>query len=80
MHQLSNMYWKTLRVLTGGRKRPTYGRKPYMTKRKCQEKLQRKIRTNLRKYSQGKFSSRKQAIAVSYQQIRRTNPKCRRHI
>ena len=55
------------------------------TKRKsksiCRSRLSHKIRINMREYRSGKrYNSPKQAIAVSYAQILRLFPKCKRSL
>ena len=44
----------------------------------CQTKLKNKIRINMGEYKKGKFSSRKQALAVSYSQVKKKSPGCKR--
>ena len=44
------------------------------TKKKCQSLLSKKIKLNSRK-----FSNHKQAIAVSYSQIKKKYPRCKKH-
>ena len=48
------------------------------TKRSCQTKLKNKIRINMGEYKKGKFSSRQQALAVSYAQVKKKSPGCKR--
>lgn len=43
---------------------------------KCKKFLKKKISINMREYKQGRFSSRAQAIAVSYSQMRKKYPEC----
>ena len=47
------------------------------TKRSCQAKLKNKIRINMAEYKKGRFSSRQQALAVSYAQVNKTG--CKRY-
>jgi len=49
------------------------------TKRSCQTKLKNKIRINMGEYKKGKFSSRQQALAVSYAQVKKKSPGCKRY-
>lgn len=42
----------------------------------CKKYLSDKIRTNIKEYKNGKFTSRKQAIAVSYSQVIKQHPRC----
>jgi len=46
-------------------------------KRSCQTKLKNKIRINMAEYKKGRFSSRQQALAVSYAQVNKTG--CKRY-
>lgn len=43
---------------------------------KCNDYLQKKIKTNLSEYKKGKYKSPKQAIAVSYTQTSKKYPRC----
>ena len=54
--------------------------KRYMKYVKCKSALQDKIRVNMREYKNGRYSSRAQAIAVSYSQISRKYPLCKRSL
>lgn len=49
-----------------------------LTKRSCQTKLKNKIRINMAEYKKGRFSSRQQALAVSYSQVKKKSPGCKR--
>ena len=42
----------------------------------CQEHLSKKIAINLKEYKQGRYKSPKQAIAVSYSQVKKAYPDC----
>ena len=42
----------------------------------CKKKLNSKIAINMEEYHSGRWSSPKQAIAVSYSQMRKKYPKC----
>ena len=48
-------------------------------KRSCQTKLKNKIRINMAEYKKGRFSSRKQALAVSYAQVKKKYPSCKKY-
>jgi len=48
-------------------------------KRSCQTKLKNKIRINMSEYKKGRFSSRQQALAVSYAQVKKKSPGCKRY-
>ncbi len=50
-----------------------------LTKRSCQTKLKNKIRINMAEYKKGRFSSRQQALAVSYAQVKKKSPGCKRY-
>jgi hypothetical protein len=50
-----------------------------LTKRSCQTKLKNKIRINMTEYKKGRFSSRQQALAVSYAQVKKKSPGCKRY-
>ena len=45
---------------------------------KCKKMLSEKIAININEYKEGKYKSRKQAIAVSYSQVRKKSPVCDR--
>ncbi len=49
------------------------------TKRSCQTKLKNKIRINMSEYKKGRFSSRQQALAVSYAQVKKKSPSCKKY-
>jgi hypothetical protein len=49
------------------------------TKAGCNEMLKNKIATNMKEYKEGRFSSRQQAIAVSYSQVKKASPHCKRY-
>jgi hypothetical protein len=62
-------------------------RSPKVTKRsprrtykrsKCRTYLQDKIRININEYKQGRYKSRNQAIAVSYSQVKKKKPMCKK--
>ena len=46
--------------------------------RKCRDLLGKKIGTNMRELSQGRWKSRTQAIAVSYSEAGKLMPACKR--
>jgi hypothetical protein len=48
--------------------------------KKCRERLQKKIRINMAEYKSGRYSSRAQALAVSYAQIKKKYPSCKRSL
>lgn len=49
-----------------------------ITKNKCKKYLQKKISINMSEWKRGKFKSQKQALAVSYSQLKKRYPSCRR--
>ena len=55
------------------------GKRSSLTKRSCQTKLKNKIRINMAEYKKGRFSSRQQALAVSYAQVKKKSPGCKRY-
>ena len=48
--------------------------------RKCREHLSDKIRINMLEYKNGRYKSPKQAIAVSYSQVQKMHPTCKRYL
>ena len=48
--------------------------------KKCREHLQKKIRINMAEYKSGRYSSRAQALAVSYAQVKKKYPSCKRSL
>ena len=46
----------------------------------CNAELKEKIKINTREYNNGKYSSRKQAIAVAYSQIKKKYPQCKEQL
>lgn len=54
--------------------------KPFYTKNRCQSLLKKKISINMKEYNKGKFVSRPQAVAVSYSQVRKSFPGCKRFL
>jgi len=58
----------------GSRPRPSKSRK--LSKKVCRKRLSKKISINMKEYKLGRFNNRKQAIAVSYSQIRKKYPDC----
>ena len=45
---------------------------------KCKEYLSAKIKKNMTEYKKGKYSSRMQAVAVSYAQVKKSHPNCKK--
>ena len=50
------------------------------SKSKCRKYLQDKISINIDEYKTGRYSSRSQAIAVSYSQVLKKHPKCKKSL
>jgi len=53
-------------------------RKRSKNKSKCRTYLSSKIKKNMGEYHMGVYDSRSQAIAVSYSQVRKKHPACKR--
>jgi hypothetical protein len=51
-----------------------------MQKKSCKEKLSEKIRINMREYREGRWKSPQQAIAVSYSQVLKKSPSCKKSL
>tara|TARA_Y100000389_G_scaffold161961_1_gene164580 strand:- start:1031 stop:1204 length:174 start_codon:yes stop_codon:yes gene_type:complete len=51
-----------------------------MTQKRCKEALQEKIKQTTKEYNNGKFSSRKQAVAVAYSMINNKYPNCKKFL
>ena len=49
------------------------------TKTGCNDLLKNKIRVNMKELKDGRFASRQQAIAVSYSQVKKSSPYCKRY-
>ncbi len=47
---------------------------------KCRKYLSEKIKINMNELKNGRFKNRKQAIAVSYSQVKKDHPACRRFL
>ena len=47
---------------------------------KCRSYLQKKIKKNMAEYKSGRYSSRAQAVAVSYSQVKKKYPACKRSL
>jgi Mg-chelatase subunit ChlI len=65
-------------------KTPKFGmkksKKPSKKSRKCKDRLGDKIRINMGEFKSGRYKSRQQAIAVSYAQVQKMYPACKRHL
>jgi len=60
-------------------KRKTIKRSSVRTKSACNQLLKKKIRKNMDEYKSGRYSSRQQALAVSYAQVKKMSPYCSRY-
>lgn len=47
--------------------------------KECKKRLSNKIRINMKEFKRGRYVSRKQAIAVSYSQIKKKYPECKKY-
>jgi len=45
----------------------------------CQQRLQKKIKENMKEFEEGKFANRSQALAVAYSQVAKKYPGCRKY-
>ena len=64
---------------TSKKRSPKRSPKSTRTKVGCNEMLKNKIATNMKEYKKGRFSSRQQALAVSYSQVKKASPYCKRY-
>ena len=48
--------------------------------KKCLKEFEKKKKINLVEYKKGKFVNNKQALAVTYSQVFKKNPKCEKYI
>jgi hypothetical protein len=51
-----------------------------MPSKVCKEKLSEKIRINMTEYRKGRWKSPQQAIAVSYSQVLKKSPSCKKSL
>jgi hypothetical protein len=49
-------------------------------KSKCRQWLQDKIKKNMKELKKGRWVSRAQAVAVSYSQVKKSHPQCKRSL
>lgn len=49
-------------------------------KSKCRDYLQTKIKKNMKELKKGRWVSRAQAVAVSYSQVKKSHPECKRSL
>lgn len=57
-------YWKILKSL----------------EKKCLQNFNKKLGTNLGEYKKGRYTSYKQALAITYSQVLKKQPKCSKYI
>ena len=57
-------YWKILKL----------------EEKKCLKEFEKKKKINLEEYKKGKYVNNKQALAVTYSQVFKKNPKCEKYI
>lgn len=73
---------KKIRKSTKSTRKPrkksrSHKKRSYYTTKKCKSLLKDKIKINMREYKQGRWLNPKQAIAVSFSQIKKKYPKCK---
>jgi len=61
-------------------KRKSLKRKSRKRKSKCRSFLSKKIGINIGEYKSGRYKSISQAIAVSYSQVSKKYPRCKRYL
>ena len=49
-------------------------------KSKCRTALSKKIKINIGEFKSGRYKSKAQAIAVSYSQVSKKYPRCKRYL
>ena len=57
-----------------------YWKKLKSEEKKCLKDFEKKIKINLKEYKDGNYVSNKQALAVTYSQVFKKNPKCKKYI
>lgn len=50
------------------------------SRRECREKVASKIKININEYKQGRYKSPSQAVAVSYSQVGKKYPACKKYL
>lgn len=50
------------------------------SKKVCRSLVSHKVSANLKELAQGRYTSRAQAVAVSYSQVQKKYPKCKRYL
>ena len=74
--QLQKLYKKVKSKSITKSKSKTKSRTPKTSKKVCRKRLSKKISVNMKEYKSGRWKNRKQALAVSYSQIRKKYPEC----
>ena len=46
----------------------------------CKERLSEKIKVNMKEWKDGKYKTQQQALAVSYAQVKKMFPHCKRYL
>lgn len=70
---------KYSRKKTRSPKRKSIKKSSVRTNSACNQLLKKKIRKNMDEYKSGRYSSRQQALAVSYSQVKKMSPYCSRY-
>lgn len=60
-------------------KKPHSKRKQSPSEKRCKKLLKNKIKINMHEMKEGKFKHRGQALAVSYSQIKKKCPECKKY-
>jgi len=68
----------TRRQKRSGKRSKKSSRRSQKSGGKCKEYLKKKIAKNMAEYKKGRYSSRMQAVAVSYSQVKKAHPACSR--
>jgi len=55
-------------------------RSPMRSTKRCKKYLSKKIAINMNEYKEGRFKSPQQAIAVSYSQVKKKYPSCKKSV
>lgn len=61
------------------RKSKRKSRRQSPQEKKCRKMLAKKVAINMEEYREGRFLYPKQAVAVSYSQVKKKSPKCRKY-
>ncbi len=63
-----------------GKSKSKKRRSKHKNKSKCRQRLNDKIKINMKEYKTGLFQTHKQAIAVSYSQTLKKYPRCKKSL